>query len=357
MKAVLEHAKGGFTLNAKAEWPDRGMTVIAGPSGAGKTSFLRAVLGLECATGQIEFAGKLIQGAEHFMPVHQRQIAWVSQHDDVFMHLSVSENLAFATRFAAPGGPVLVDMAERFGLSSHLGQNAGTLSGGQKQRLILARALMSHPRLLALDEPFGALDAEARHDLLGLLHSYCTAQNLPVLFVSHDFDTLTRLADFMLYMEEGRVIAQAPLNACLLDKSLPYRYREEACVVMNALVQGYDAEHGLNRLSIGSAQLVVPGAALPIGISVRLRLRGGDISLSRTRHEDSSVLNILSALVITVEHANGQSALTPGSVNVTLALNGGPVLVRITEKSARALNLDAGDTVYAQIKASALVSG
>ncbi|MDQ7018269.1 MAG: ATP-binding cassette domain-containing protein [Robiginitomaculum sp.] len=357
MRAALELTRGGFTLSAKAEWPDKGMTVIAGPSGAGKTSFLRAILGLERAAGQVEFAGKLLQDAEHFVPVHQRRMAWVSQHDDVFSHLSVAQNLAFAARFAAPGGPALADMAERFGLTPYLAQNAGALSGGQKQRLILARALMSNPRLLALDEPFGALDAEARHGLLDLLQAYCAAQDLPILFVSHDFDTLTRLADFMLYMEEGRVIAQAPLNPCLLDKSLPYRYREEACVVMDALVQGYDAEHGLNQLSIGRVPMVVPGAALPVGGTVRLRLRGGDISLSRTRHEDSSVLNILSALVITVEHANGQSALAPGSVNVTLALNGDPVLVRITEKSARALGLDAGDTVYAQIKASALVSG
>ncbi len=357
MRAVFELDKGAFCLRAKAEWPDKGMTVIAGPSGAGKTSFLRAILGLERATGQVEFNGKLLQDAGHFVPVHQRRMAWVSQHDDVFAHLSVAENLAFATQFAAPGGPPLADMAKRFGLTTHLDQNAGALSGGQKQRLILARALMSNPHLLALDEPFGALDAEARHELLGLLHDYCAAQDLPILFVSHDFDTLTRLADFMLYMEEGRVIAQAPLNPCLLDKNLPYRYREEACVVMDAQVQGYDTEHGLNRLSIGRVPMVVPGAALPTGTTVRLRLRGGDISLSRTRHEDSSVLNILSALVITVEHANGQSALAPGSVNVTLALNGDPVLVRITKKSARALGLDAGDTVYAQIKASALASG
>jgi molybdate transport system ATP-binding protein len=357
VKAALEHNKGAFCLRAKANWPDQGMTVIAGPSGAGKTSFLRAVLGIERAAGDIAFAGQTLQSAERFVPVHQRRMAWVSQHDDVFAHLSVAQNLAFAARFAAPGGPALADMAERFGLTAHLAQNAGALSGGQKQRLILARALMSNPRLLALDEPFGALDAEARHVLLGLLHGYCTAQNLPVLFVSHDFDTLTRLADFMLYMQEGRVIAQGALNACLLDDNLPFRYREEACVVRSATIRGYEDKDGLNVLDMGGTPLVVPGAALPVGSAVRLRLRGGDISLSRTRHGDSSVLNILPGTIVAVEHANGHYPLAPGSVNVILALSGENVLVRITEKSARALGLTVGDGVYAQIKASALVSG
>ncbi len=359
MKIDLTATKGAFTLKAKADWPDSGTTVIAGPSGAGKSSLLHAILGIDRAQGAVMFNGDALQDNKTFVPLHKRRMAWVSQHDDVFAHQSVRENLRFAERFAAPGGMELSEIAERFSLKGVLDQNAGTLSGGQKQRLILARALLSNPRLLTLDEPFGALDAEARHELLGLLQSLCVEQNLPLLFVSHDFDTLTRLADHMAYMEDGQVVAQGGLNACLLDTALPFRYREDACVIRRAKATAYNRDHGLNRLDLGGADLFVPGTAIGKGMDVRLRLRAGDISLSRSHHQDSSVLNILAVEIEGIEHANQTkgAGLSPGLVNVTVSLHGATVLVRITEKSARALALNAGDRVFAQIKASALVGG
>ncbi len=356
MKVALEQTKGVFHLKADAAWPDKSMTVIAGPSGAGKTSFLRGLLGLDQGRGKVEFDNMLWQGEGVFIPVHQRRMAWVSQHDDVFSHLTVRENLAFAMRFAAPGGLNMQALTSLFMLDPVLDQNAGALSGGQKQRLILARALLSNPRLLALDEPFGALDAEARHDLLALLHDYCAARALPIVFVSHDFETLTRLANFMIYMKNGQVVEQGPLNDCLLNPQLPYRYREDACVVLRASANGYDGQGRLNILALGDALFQVPGAPLPPGIKVNLRLRAGDISLSRSRHQDSSVLNILPAKIVKIEHANTKGPLAPGLVNTTLDLAGAQVLARITKKSAQALDLAQGDEVYAQIKASALHS-
>ncbi len=356
MKIDLKLQKGGFTLNAKAHWPDKDMTVIAGPSGAGKTSLLRACVGLDRAHGDVVFAAQAMQDRQSFVPVAQRRMAWVSQHDDVFAHLSVAQNFAFAMRFAAPGGAMIEDVASHFGLADRMGQNAGALSGGEKQRLILARALLSNPRLLALDEPFGALDAEARHALLGLLTGFCKARTLPVLFVSHDLDTLTRLADFMVYMRGGRIVAQGPLNACLLDEELPFRRREDACVVLPAIAQGYDAANQLNALDVGGVRLLVPGAKMPKGEGQRLRLRAGDISLSRARHGDSSVLNILPVVVRGVEQAS-DNGLPPGLVNVALALGEQSVLARITAKSAMELQLAPGEELFAQIKASALVGG
>ncbi len=354
MKVDIKLNKGGFTLHAKAEWPDVGMTVIAGPSGAGKSSLLRAVVGLEHGQGQMEFAGETLQNASTLTPAHKRRMAWVSQHDDVFAHLSVRENLEFAVRHAAPGGVDLAGVAEQFSLTRRLGQNAGALSGGQKQRLVLARALLSNPRLLALDEPFGALDIEARHALLGLLHQVCEVQNLPVLFVSHELDTLSRLADFMIYLDDGKVVAQGALNTCLLDNRLPYRYRDDACVVLHAKAKGYEAGDGLNILEFGGINIFTPGVALTKGQPVRLRIRAGDISLSRAHHQDSSVLNILPVTVLQVEHADRQGLLPPGLVNITLELGGEMILARITKKSAGNLGLVVGGEVFAQIKASAL---
>ncbi len=357
MKVDVSLCKGGFTLAAKAEWPDTDMTVIAGPSGAGKSSLLRALVGLERAQGHVEFKVETLQSANAFIPAHKRRMAWVSQHDDVFTHLSVRENLLFAMRHARPGGAELAVIVEQFSLNERLEQNAGALSGGQKQRLILARALLSNPCLLALDEPFGALDAEARHDLLGILLKFCARQGLSVLFVSHDLDTLSRLADFMIYLDNGKVVAQGALNTCLLDERLPYRHRDDACVVLKASAAGYETSDRLNVLRLGEAKIFTPGMAIPKGRTVRLRIRAGDISLSRTRYDDSSVLNILPVTIKHIEHVDGQNALSAGLVNVTLILGGMSLLARITEKSARMLRLSPGDQVFAQIKASTLAAG
>jgi molybdate transport system ATP-binding protein len=355
MKVAVKLRKGAFNLSASAQWPDTGATVIAGPSGAGKTSFMHCLLGLEQANTHVEFANETLSGPGVFVPLHKRRMAWVSQRDDVFPHLSVRGNLAYAYALAEPGGMSVQEAATLFSLNEYLEMRASALSGGQKQRLILARALVSNPRILALDEPFTALDTEARHTMPGLLQKVCLARNISLLFISHDFDILTRLADFMVYMEGGKIIAQGPLNACLLDKNLPYRYREDACCIVQAKAQHYDAKDGLNRLAVGNAMLNVPGMAMEHGQKVRVRLRAGDISLSRTEHADSSVLNILSAKIKSVEHAIDEGPLMRGLVNVELALLGESVLVRITEKSARTLALQKGEAVFAQIKASALV--
>ncbi len=354
MKAELHLRKGGFALKARAVWPDYGMTVIAGPSGAGKSSFLRAIAGLERARGLVEMGGQGVQDGLHFTPAYRRRIAWISQHDDVFAPWSVRANLAFATRFAAPGGPGVNEMAARFGLGAHLPQKAGTLSGGQKQRLILARALLSNPRLLALDEPFSALDQEARHELLALLRRICTEHRLPVLFVSHDFDTLTRLADFMLYMRGGEVVAQGALNTLLTDGTLPFMAREDACVVLTARSEGQTGETLLNRLDLDGLQLLVPGAPVPAGQLVRLRLRASDISLSRSKAAKSSILNIVPVRVQKLLCGDVAGAPAPGLATVKLEMAGLALLARITRHSAAALKLNKGDRLYAMIKASAL---
>lgn len=354
MNADVQLCKGGFALNARAEWPDRGMTVIAGPSGAGKSSFLRAITGLERAHGRVALAGQVLQDGLIFTPAHRRRIAWISQHDDVFAPWSVRANLAFAARYAAPGGPDLGDMAARLGLTPLLEQRAGTLSGGQKQRLILARALVSNPRLLALDEPFSALDLEARHALLALLQQVCTKCRLPVLAVSHDFDTLTRLADHMLYMQDGNIIAQGPLNALLLDERLPFIARDDACVVLTAQAVSHERKAMLNRLDLGGVQLLVPGKAMTAGRVVRLRLRAGDISLSQTGKEHGSILNAVPVTVQKLLSGVDAGAPAAGLASVKLDMAGTVVLARITRHSCAALELKSGDRLYAMVKASAL---
>ena len=356
MKAHLVLHKGGFALKARADWPDSGMTVIAGPSGAGKSSLLRAIAGLERAQGEAEIAGHVVQGEGVFVPAHRRRIAWISQHDDVFAPLSVRANLAFAQRHGAPGGPAVEEIAARFGLAGRMAQTAGTLSGGQKQRLILARALLSNPRLLALDEPFLALDLEARHRMLALLQEMCTVRKLPVLFVSHDFDTLTQLADFMLYMQGGAVVAQGPLNALLLDENLPFAARADACVVLTATAMGHGKADMLNRLEVAGVCLLVPGRAMPRGRQVRLRLRASDVSLSR-QDVASSIVNAVPVTVRKLLCGDMPGAPGPGLVHVVLDLHGAPLLARITSHSASAMKLAAGDRVHALIKASALGNG
>ncbi|MEN9417255.1 MAG: hypothetical protein RI988_875 [Pseudomonadota bacterium] len=186
------------------------LVALLGPSGCGKTTLLRIVAGLETAdTGRVHFEG--LDATD--VSVRERRVGFVFQHYALFGHLSVFENVAFGLRVKPRGERPseaqirarVHELLERVQLSGLARRLPGQLSGGQRQRVALARALAIEPRVLLLDEPFGALDAQVRKELRRWLRRLHDELHVTSLFVTHDQDEALELADRVVLMNQGRI--------------------------------------------------------------------------------------------------------------------------------------------------------
>lgn len=194
------------------EVPNGSLTALLGPSGSGKTTLLRIVAGLEFADdgpGKILFHGENVVD----VPAGKRHVGFVFQHYALFKHMTVAENIAFGLsvlpRRERPGAEEITHRVhELLGLVKLDGldkRRPHELSGGQRQRVALARALAIKPKVLLLDEPFGALDAQVRKDLRRWLRSFHDEIGLTTLFVTHDQEEALELADQVVVMRNARV--------------------------------------------------------------------------------------------------------------------------------------------------------
>lgn len=203
----LAAAKGAdFTIDIDCDIPAEGVTAVLGPSGSGKTSLLRALAGLDRLAGTIRFGGDVWQDGKTFVPAHERRIGYVFQGEGLLPHLSVRGNLAYAIRRAPEGGMGFDDIVDRTGLADLLDRMPDRLSGGEAQRAAVARALLSQPRLLLMDEPLSALDSEGRGAMAAWLAQIFDALAVPVLYVTHDLAEAERLASRTLRLRDGKVI-------------------------------------------------------------------------------------------------------------------------------------------------------
>ena len=346
-----------FTLEVDLNLAGRGVTALFGPSGSGKTSCLRVVAGLErSAPGTpcyIAVNDQVWQDDAQglFVPVHQRALGYVFQDAHLFAHLSVAQNLAFGmTRVPTAQRRVSLDQAVTLlGIGHLLARQPATLSGGERQRVAIARALATSPRILLMDEPLAALDAQRKAEVLPYLEKLHSELDIPVLYVSHALDEVARLAEHLVLLDAGRVLAIGPSADLMTRLDLPLAHGDTAGAVLTATVHSHapDDHPTLIRLSGGS--LLIPQQAMPPGQSVRVRVQARDVSLTLQQQSGTSILNILRATV---------TALTPdspGQVMVALEAGGCPLLARVTQRSAQALGLTPGLGLYAQIKGVAIM--
>jgi molybdate transport system ATP-binding protein len=208
LEVACTTALGGFTLDARfAAGP--GITVLFGPSGAGKTTLLHLIAGLlRPDRGRIVLDGDVLTDtAEHiFVPPHQRRVGLVFQDAQLFPHLTVAQNLSFGSWFAPQSnGLSRTHVIEVLGIGDLLQRRPARLSGGEKSRVALARALLSSPRLLLMDEPLSGLDDGKRQAILPLIESVRDEFGVPMLYVTHSTDEAQRLANRIITIDRGRV--------------------------------------------------------------------------------------------------------------------------------------------------------
>jgi len=353
LNAALTHRRGALAIEFEASLPAAGVTALFGPSGAGKTSCLRMIAGLDRATiGRLSFGGETWQDSERrvFVPPHRRRIGYVAQAPSLFEHLDVAGNLDFAWYRA--GRPARLDregLINQFGVRALMPRRVGGLSGGERQRVAFVRALLSDPVLLLLDEPLAGLDGGAREDLLGRLEGLHARLAAPMIYVSHAIDEVARLADHIVLLDAGRVVGAGPLNAVVTRLDLPPALIEAAGAVIDGVVTAHDAADHLTELSFDGGVLLVPRERASVGERLRCRIAARDVVLTTERQAATSALNQLACRVVAVGDADH-----PSQCLVQLDAGGAPLLARITRRSARALDLAPGRAVWAQVKAVAL---
>lgn len=346
----------GFSLRVDEQFPGRGVTCLFGHSGSGKTTLLRCIAGLVRAPGgRLVFQGETWQDNAAWVPTHRRPLGYVFQEASLFPHLSVMGNLRYGQRHSrsrgVPEQRVSLDQViELLGIGHLLGRRPGRLSGGERQRVAIARALAVSPRILLMDEPLAALDHRRKQEILPYLERLHDELDIPVLYVSHAPDEVARLADHLVVMEQGRVLASGPLGETLARLDLPIRLGEDAGVVLEGRVAEHDARWHLMRVECGTQSLWVRDTGAALGHAVRLRVLARDLSIAREPMAGTSILNTLPARVLSLGDDDH-----PALALVKLQVNGSALIARVTRRSADHLGLTPGLPVWVQIKAVAVL--
>ncbi len=347
--------RSGFDCEFDARLEARGGYAIIGPSGSGKTSLLRFIAGLEKGKDSyLSFAGECWQDDQKglFIPPHKRRIGYIFQDILLFEHLSVKDNLQFGKKRAQPqvtAGLSDDEIIALLDLQTLLKRSPEALSGGEKQRVAIARALLTNPVLLLMDEPLASLDPESKNTILPYFERVTQHLDIPILYVSHSLDEVTRLADYLLYIERGRILSQGAVRETVARLDLPLAHLESAGTVINAQIAEQDDHFNLSILSSSAGRFSVEQLPYPLATKVKLRINARDVSLCRELPTDTSILNCISATVTDMAED------TQAHMVVSLAAGDEVLLARITRKSVHSLDIKPGSKVYAQVKSVVLM--
>jgi molybdate transport system ATP-binding protein len=348
----LKERRGAFTLDAAFE-AGSGVTALFGRSGAGKTTIVTMVAGLaRPREGRILLNGRVLfdSAARKNLPTSRRKVGMVFQEARLFPHLSVKANLLYGRWAGRRHADTQLDsVLSLLGLESFLERRPHTLSGGEAQRVAIGRALMAAPEILLMDEPLSNLDGARRGEILPFLEKLAHEGGVPILYVSHAVDEVARLADSMVVLSEGHVIAAGPIEEVFGRYDLGLATgRHEAGAVLTAEVVGEDPKFALTRLKLDGAEVVVPALKRAPGTKVRLRIRSQDVALALSPPENTSIRNVVPVEIVSVEMEFGAYA------EVLLSTAGQYLRSRITRKSSVELGLRSGKHVFALIKSIAV---
>ena len=309
--------QGAFALDVGFEAPRDGITVLFGPSGSGKSSLLAVLAGLRKADRQsVILDGRDLSG----LPSHRRGIGLVFQDARLFPHLTVHRNIEYAARRAS-GGPALEEVARFFDITALLERPVRNLSGGEKSRVALARALVSRPDFLLLDEPFAALDGVRRRVFIEALVQMHQIWRLPMLVVTHNIDDAAALGSHLLALKDGKLVASGPFADA--SRTPEFQALLDPRDIGSAVRLNY-SQHGGHWLRADSVLLAMEE---PRAISARNVLAGTVMQL--TQEPDNGVL-------------------------VELVTDAGPILSRLTQEAVTELGLERHKKAWALVKAHAL---
>ena len=346
----IEQRLGEFHLDVSfsAEAPIVG---LFGRSGSGKTSIVNAIAGIaKPERGSIRINDAVLFDAARGIDLRPeaRRVGYVFQDALLFPHMDVESNLTYGQRLHRPADRFIDEarVVELLGLEGLLHRRPRTLSGGEKQRVAIGRALLAQPQILLMDEPLASLDDSRRTEILDYVERLRDELAIPIVYVSHSISEMTRLADTVVVLSEGKCLAIGAVDEVVgRVASEPTIEHDDAGSVLDTHVMAHDSADGLTTLAFDGGKLLVPRLDAAIGDRVRAMVRARDVSLALTRPADVSILNILAARVIATDEQPAEL------VEVRLAIGAATVVSRITRRSCRQLGIRAGLELYAMIKA------
>ena len=347
-----------FSLDVDLRLPGRGVSALYGHSGSGKTTCLRCMAGLAAvARGYLRVNGDVWLDTEAGInvPAHRRPVGYVFQEANLFAHLTVLRNLEFGLK-RIPAARRRVDLhqaAELLGISHLLARMPVGLSGGERQRVGIARALLTSPSLLLMDEPLASLDIARKQEILPYLERLHDELDIPVIYVSHSPQEVARLADHLVLLDAGRVVTNGPIAQMLTRLDLPMAIANDASVVVLGSVIEFDPDYQLMSVQLpgSTSRLRVVHGALPMGSDIRLSVHARDVSITLTHPQQSSIVNVIPVRVQEMAPADH-----PDHILVRLDADGTPILARITRYSRDQLGLAVGAHAWAQIKAVSVLA-
>lgn len=351
----LKKSFPSLSLDVTFQAPVDGITALFGRNGAGKSSVVSAIAGAlkpdagRIAIGEREFFNSA-SGVN--LAVEQRRVGYVFQDSRLFPHLSVGANLTYGLK-RYRGVPKIEATAaiELLGLDHLLARRPHTLSGGERQRVAIGRAILAQPSLLLMDEPLAALDPPRKAELLPYIELIREKLGLPVIYISHDFNEVMRLADHLVVMDRGLVARHGPLIELASDPEIgPLIGRFEAGTVLNAVISDHDAASELSALSFAGGDIRVPRIKAAIGTRMRIRIRARDVALALSEPPDISVSNRLRGEISAMTHREGPF------MDVTVSVGGVSIRALVTTESMKRLGLQKGLSVWVLFKAVALDS-
>jgi molybdate transport system ATP-binding protein len=347
----FRHRLASLDLDVAFKPSDGGIVALFGPSGSGKSTTVNVIAGLlKPDEGRVVLGDRILLDTAKgiFVPARKRRIGYVFQDARLFPHMSVHNNLLYGWRRSATPVPKseIDHVIDLLGLEPLLARRPRFLSGGEKSRVGLGRSLLCGPDLLLLDEPLASLDQGRRNEILPYLERLREETTTPMVYVSHSIDEVTRLADTIVVLNDGKTVATGAVGDVMTRLDLfPITGRFEAGAVLDARVSSQDDGYGLTTLAFDGGELVVPRLGNAVGTSVRVRVRARDVILSLSAPTDTSANNVLPATISEIRQDPGPYA------DILLRAGATPFLARVTRSSIERLGLRPGLDIFTIIKA------
>jgi len=346
--------RGSFTLDVGFTTPADGVTAVFGASGAGKSTLLDLLVGsLQPKRGRIVIGDRVLldTGRRIHIPTESRSIGWVPQDGLLFPNLKVLNNLRYGARRTLRIDEALeARVIDTLGLDSLLERWPRDLSGGERQRVALGRALLASPQLLLLDEPLAAVDAARKAEILVLLESIKREFRIPVLHVTHSLAEVLRLADHLVLLDRGQVLAHGPIENLIGRADTPLlamRADVGSLLTLELKTSAADSTHGLADLD-GHTIRISPLPADVKGPLIRAYVPANEVIIATQAPQGISVRNILPARILQLRRRND------GSVLIELAVGKQRLLAAVTDAAVRDLGLVVDRPVFALVKSMSL---
>jgi molybdate transport system ATP-binding protein len=350
LKIRTQARRDAFTLDVSIDMEHAGVLALFGRSGCGKSTLVNIIAGLlKADTSHIEIDGVVLEDSSSrlYVEAERRKIGYVFQDARLFPHLNIGKNLTYGLQRAGkqPLRVSFESVVALLGLEHLLNRRPHQLSGGERQRVALGRALLSQPRVLLLDEPLASLDAARREEVLPYLERLRDEFSIPMIYVSHQFEEVLRLATHVVLMADGRSIAQGPLDVMSLHSQMRAIVGADAIgAVIAGVIEAADEQTGLAAVRIGENILNVSLRGVRPGAHVRIQLLARDLILATLRPEAVSVRNILKGSIARIVADDADTDL------VYVDLGGALVFSRVTRAASLALALRAGMTTWVLVK-------